>query len=260
MSLIDTHCHLHFDVFDADREAVIQRALDAGVKTMVNVGTDPENNQKAYELTTKHSFMRATAGLHPHSAHETNDAEMNELAKFVARTRPAAIGEIGLDYYKSEADPAVQKRVFARMLSIARQANLPVIVHSREAFADTLEVLRTEGKGMRGVMHCYSYDRESLGKLLDIGFIASFTANITYKSAANLLDVACYVPIDQIMLETDSPYLAPQSHRGKRNEPAFIVQTAEWLAQKRSVTVDELSRRTTQTALNFFGIESAHGT
>lgn len=254
MKLVDTHCHVHFDAFDEDREAVITRARSAGIEIMINVGTDPENNRKAHELALAHSCMRATAGLHPHSSHQCSDSQLREIEDFVRKTKPAAIGEIGLDYFKSEADPAVQKKVFIRMLHIARAAGLPVIVHSREAFADTIDLLKQEAQGMRGVMHCFSYDKQSLAKLLDIGFLASFTANITYKSASQLLEVAAYAPLDRIMLETDSPYLAPQRHRGKRNEPAYLTQTAEWLAQKRALTVETVSETTTRTAREFFSI------
>ncbi len=255
MTLVDTHCHLHFDAFDADREAVIDRAREAGVRYLVNVGTDPVTNEAAHRLTSGREGMWHTAGLHPHHSHEVSDAEIERVADFIVRTRPVAIGEIGLDYFKSEAKPERQKKVFARLLNLALEHDLPVIVHSREAFGDTLDLIRSEGRGrLRGVMHCFSYDVASLKKLLDAGFLASFTCNVTYKSAASLLEAACAAPADRIMLETDSPYLSPQAHRGKRNEPAHLSVLAAFLAEKRSVSADTLAEQTSQNANRFFGL------
>ncbi|MBI4432836.1 MAG: TatD family hydrolase [Candidatus Omnitrophica bacterium] len=253
--LVDTHCHLHFDAFDADRDAVIDRARAAGVKGLINVGTDPQNNEAAWKLASQHSFMRFTAGLHPHSAHEIGDEDWKTLERFVKEKKPSAIGEIGLDYFKSEAAPAVQKKVFERMLGIAMDAELPVIVHSRNAFEDTFEMLARHKGRLKGVMHCFSYDETALFKLLDLGFHASFTGNITFKNAGALLEVATQIPLDRIMLETDSPYLAPQPHRGKRNEPAHLVDVARFLAQSRKISVEELENTTTQTAAHFFGLK-----
>ncbi len=253
--LVDTHCHLHFEQFDVDRDDVIARAKSAGIVRIVNVGTDPLTNQAAYDLSKQYPFMASSAGLHPHHAHEVDDKALEGVARFVKEAKPVAIGEIGLDYFKSEADPAIQKKVFVRMLGIARDNHLPVIIHSRNALKDTLNILRAEAKGrLHGVMHCYSYDLDGLKEIMDIGFFVSFTANITFKNAGALLSVACQVPLDRIMLETDAPYLAPQSHRGKRNEPSFLAQTAEFLAEKRSVDLVELKRQTTKNAISFFDL------
>ena len=259
MTLVDTHCHLHFDAFDADREEVIGRARIAGVQHLILVGTDPENNRKAYELSSKHYFTRHTVGLHPHSAHEADEAMLKGIEKFVADTTPAAIGEIGLDYFKSEAPADTQKKIFKRMLGIAKAHGLPVIVHSRNAFDDTYEILKAEsGEGLRGVMHCFSYDEAAFKKLRDIGFLASFTCNLTFKNATTLLDVAVNAPLDAIMLETDSPYLAPQSRRGQRNEPAFLPDLVSLLAEKKGVTPEKVAEETTKNALRFFGIAPVH--
>ena len=258
MTLVDTHCHLHFDAFDADRDEVISRARVAGVDHLINVGTDAETNQKAFDLASRHYFMRHTAGLHPHSAHQADEAVLKKIEKFVAETKPAAIGEIGLDYFKSEAAPDVQKKIFKRMLQIARSHKLPVIVHSRNAFDDTYEILRAESKDLRGVMHCFSYDEAAFKKLRDIGFLASFTCNLTFKNASALLDVAAAAPLDSIMLETDSPYLAPQKHRGQRNEPSFLPELVSLLAQKKRIAPERLAQETTQNAFRFFGIATGH--
>ena len=256
--LVDSHCHLHFDAFDPDREAVIERAREFGVRYLVNVGTDPATNEASRLLAAKHDFMTHTAGLHPHHSQEVNEEGLRDLKEYVRREKPAAIGEIGLDYFKSEADPETQKKAFIFMLRLAMEENLPVIVHSRNAFKDTMEILKSEAGGigrLRGVMHCFSYDLEALKELLDFGFLASFTCNLTFKNAGPLLDVAKNAPLDRIMLETDSPYLAPQVYRGKRNEPACLVHLAEYLAQVRGILKEELEETTTKTAAELFGLK-----
>ncbi len=257
--LIDTHCHLHFDAFDADRDAVIARAREFDVKYLVNVGTDPATNEAAWKLSESDPFIFHTAGLHPHHSNEITDEGFTELEKFVEEKDPYAIGEIGLDYFKSEASPEIQKKRFIQMIALALRRELPVIVHSRNAFDDTLAILKSEGKGkLKGVMHCFSYDTESLKKLLDIGFLASFTCNLTFKNAGALLDVAKVVPLDRMMLETDSPYLAPQIYRGKRNEPACLTHLAQYLAELRGVDVETLKRHTSDNAVRFFDLPPYH--
>jgi len=251
--LIDTHCHLYFDAFDPDREAVIERAREFGVKHLVNVGTDPVTNVQCYELAQKHDFISFTAGFHPHNSQEANETSLAEFTDFVREKKPVAIGEIGLDYFKSEAAPEIQKGTFIKMLHLAMENSLPVIVHSRNAFRDTMDIIRSETKGkLKGVMHCFSYDKESLTELLDMGFLASFTCNLTFKNAGPLLDVACFAPLDRIMLETDSPYLAPQIYRGKRNEPSCLAHLAEFLSEKRGIEQEKLEKTTTDTAIKFF--------
>ena len=253
--IVDTHCHLHFDEFDADREAVIARARDAGVQTLVNVGTDPVTNEAAWQLSQKYDFMFPTAGLHPHHAHEISEDFFKQFGQFLKERSVVAIGEIGLDYFKSQAPADRQKEVFVRMLHLAAENQLPVIIHSRNAFRDTLEILRAEAKGrIRGVMHCFSYDQEELKEILDLGFWASFTGILTYKNAKDLLEVAKSVPLDRLMIETDSPYLAPQDVRGKRNEPAYLKFLAEFLSEKRGIPFEELAQATTDNAHHFFGL------
>lgn len=256
--LVDTHCHLHFDAFDPDREDVIKRAHEFGVRYLVNVGTDPVTNEASRLLASKHQGMTHTAGLHPHISHEIDEASLKGLREYVRKEKPSAVGEIGLDYVKSQADPDVQKKSFIFMLRLAMDEGLPVIVHSRNAFKDTMEILKSESgttNRLKGVMHCFSYDAAALKELLDFGFLASFTCNLTFKNAGPLLEVAKNAPLDRIMLETDSPYLAPQAYRGKRNEPACLVHLADCLSEVRGIKKEELERVTTQTAANFFGFK-----
>lgn len=257
--LIDTHCHLYFDDFNPDRNDVLRRAREAGVAHLVNVGTDPATNRTCFDLAKQHDFISYTAGLHPHHSHEVPESELAAFERFIKETKPVAIGEIGLDYFKSQAEAKVQKNVFVRMLHLAMQNNLPVIVHSRDAFNDTFEILKKEGKGkLRGVMHCFSYDKEALSKLIDIGFLASFTGNLTFKNANALLEVAAWAPLDCIMLETDSPYLSPIPYRGKRNEPAYLKNLAEFLAYKRGISFEVLANTTSQTAIKFFNLKVSY--
>ena len=253
--LVDTHCHLHFDAFDLDREAVIERARSYGIKYLVNVGTDPETNEAAFELSQRYDFMFHTAGLHPHHSHEISDDGLKALRKFIIQNKPCAIGEIGLDYVKSEADPETQRKAFVEMLHLAVELKLPVIVHSRSAFRDTLDIIRSETGGkLAGVMHCFSYDESSLKEILDLGFLVSFTCNLTFKNAGPLLDVAIKAPLERLMLETDSPYLAPQIYRGKRNEPSCLVHLSQFLSEKRGISQNELEEKTTATAVQFFNL------
>lgn len=251
--IVDTHCHLHFDAYDADRDEVIRRAKEFGIGHMVSVGTDPATNQAAFELTKRYDCLSHTVGLHPHHAQEVSDTDLESLRVFVQEHPPVAIGEIGLDYFKSQADEKSQKRIFAHMLHLAMECGLPVIVHSRNAFQDTLDTLQSETDArLRGVMHCFSYDRTSLSKVLDKGLLVSFTCNLTFKNAGQLLEVAKAAPLDRIMLETDAPYLAPQIYRGKRNEPACLAHLAAFLAECRGISQQELEAATTATAASFF--------
>ncbi len=254
--IIDTHCHLYMDAFDLDREAVIARAKEFGIQYMVNVGIDGPTNRASYELALKYKTIFHTAGFHPHSAGEFNDAEFAAVRSFVQETKPVAIGEIGLDYFKSQSSHEDQKKTFVQMIGLALEQDLPVIVHSREAFADTYEILKKEGQGkLRGVMHCFSYDEAAAKALFDLGFLISFTCNLTFKNAVSLAEVARAVPLDKIMLETDSPYLAPQIFRGKRNEPCCLTHLADFLAEKRSVAREEIERVTSETARLFFSLK-----
>ena len=254
MILVDTHCHLHFPDFDMDREEVVRRAQAAGVRYLVNVGTDPATNAKAQELASHYPFMKYSIGLHPHTAHEADEAMFEALEKQILSGRPAAIGEIGLDYFKSEGDAETQKRVFRRMLALAKKSSLPVIVHSRNAFEDTHAILAEASKeGVRGVMHCFSYDEEAMKKLSGLGFFISFTCNITFKKADALLEAAKKTPLDRLLFETDAPYLS--LHRGKRNEPAHVADLATFLAAARGEDAAVLAEATTANAKRLFGFD-----
>ncbi|PIU40149.1 MAG: hydrolase TatD, partial [Candidatus Omnitrophica bacterium CG07_land_8_20_14_0_80_50_8] len=239
------------------REQVIERAREFGLKYMITVGTNSETNEAAFQMAKTHPGIFHSAGLHPHHANEIAEDEFKRIKAFVIQSRPCAIGEIGLDYFKSVADAQTQKDAFTNMLRLALEVNLPVIVHSRNAFKDTLRIITEESKGrLKGVMHCFSYDEDSLKQLLDLGFFVSFTCNLTFKNVGPLLEVVKKMPLDRLMLETDSPYLAPQIYRGKRNEPSCLVHLAQFLSLQLGLHREKLEQVTTENAIRFFNLPS----
>lgn len=256
--MIDTHCHLYFDSYDADRDETIDRARAAGVSALVCVGIDPDTNRRSLDLAGRVSGMIATAGLHPHSAHEAPEEVVRAVEAQIESGSYKAVGEIGLDYYKSEAPAEAQKRLFARLIAAAVQADLPVIVHSREAMEDTRAVIAASGQGKaRGVLHCFSYDVTAMRRFLDLGLTISFACNTTYPKAVHLAEAVAYVPEDRFVIETDSPYLPPQSLRGKRNEPAHLTQLVDFIAVKRSKTAAEISAACARNARALFDFGGA---
>lgn len=260
--LVDSHCHIDGKEFDEDREEVISRALDAGVRLMLNVGTgEPLGGsfERAVELAEKHECIFASVGVHPHDAKLFDDDAERLLRKLAAQNKKViAWGEIGLDYYYNHSPRDVQKDVFRRQLKIARELNLPVIIHSRDAEEDTVKILREEclvENFSGGVMHCFGGSAEMAEKCLEIGFYISFAGNVTFKKAENLREAARVVPFNRLLVETDCPYLTPVPYRGKRNEPARVVETAKFLAGLYNMEFEEFARITTENFLKLFKIE-----
>ena len=259
---VDTHAHLDFPEFDSDREAAIERARERGVEFIINIGTDLERSSSAVEIASRHNGLFAAVGIHPHHAAEVKDADWTRLEKLASHPRVVAVGEVGLDYYRPaspQACPEPRRRVeqretFLRLISLARRRNLPVIIHSREAHEETLSLLKEHAQGLLGVMHCFSGDKAVARTCLEMGFNISFTANITYPNADALRDVVRFVPVERVLLETDSPFLAPQAFRGKRNEPAYVVQVAETIAQLKNLSVEDVARITSLGAFQLFGV------
>jgi TatD DNase family protein len=259
--LVDTHCHLTDPRFDEDREAVIERAQAAGVERIVAVGGGGpiELSEAAAALAATRPYLRATAGIHPHDAKTYDDAVEARIVALIERRALAAVGETGLDYYYEHSPRDVQKRSLARHLVLARRNGLPIVLHCRsadgrrDAEADLREVLDAETPGeVRGVVHCFTGGYEDARWYVDKGLMISFTGILTFKSADALRDVARKLPLDRLMVETDSPYLAPMPHRGKRNEPAFVTRVAETLATVRGIGVDEVAATTTVAASKLF--------
>jgi TatD DNase family protein len=256
---IDTHCHLNFEQYQNDRLDVFMRARESGLQYFINVGIDEVTSKEAIALAAKETDVYATVGLHPHSADQGQMPLYDRLESLMASKKVVAVGEIGLDYFKSEAMPQTQQKVFRNMLGLAGKARLPVVVHSRNAFKDTLAILRETKerfKDLKAVFHCFSYDKDCLQEALDEGFFVSFTGNVTFPTAHPIKASARHVPMDRFMLETDSPYLAPQPVRGKRNEPSFIHHQAECIADLKGCSLSEVIKATTENAIKFFGLPS----
>ncbi len=256
----DSHCHIDGPEYDTDREEVIARALDAGVATMLNVGTgDPQSGafERAIELAEKHSEVFAAVGVHPHDAKLFDDAAEKRLIDLVTQSdRVVAWGEIGLDYHYDHSPREVQRDVFRRQLRIARSLNLPVVIHSREANDDTILILREElpGYDRAGVMHCFGGSLQMARDAIGLGFLISFAGNLTFKKADDLRDIARQLPLDLLLIETDCPYLTPVPFRGKRNEPARVVETARRLAELHGKELDEIARITSENFERLLGV------
>lgn len=256
--LIDTHAHIMFPEFDEDRDEMIQRAKDAGLKAIVNVGCGVDVSAKSVEMADG-EFLYATVGLHPYDALELSEDLMKEWEELILKDfqdnarlrRVVAIGETGLDYFKGKVDPEKQKESFRAHLELAKKTGLPVIVHNRDADEDTLELL-LRFPDVRAVFHCYGSDLEFARRVWDAGYVASFTGIITYPSAVALREVVKEAPMDKFMVETDCPYLAPQAFRGKRNEPSYVVAVAKMIAEVKSLSYEEISQVSTANAEKFF--------
>jgi TatD DNase family protein len=255
---IDSHAHIDGPEFDADRNDVIQRAREAGVSAILNIGTgDPHAGvlERAVELAEKHSDVYTAIGTHPHDARLFDaDAEQLTLKLISQSSRVIAWGEIGLDFHYDNSPREVQLEVFQRQLQLAREVKLPVIIHTREAEAETIEALKTHWRGSDrgGVMHCFSGSLWLAQQAVELGFYVSFSGIVTFKKAEELRSIAKQVPLDQLLIETDCPFLAPVPFRGKRNEPAYVVEVARCLADLREETVEEIGRITSENFAKLF--------
>ena len=261
MKFIDSHCHIDGEAFDHDRDEVVERALNAGVKAMLVVGTgNPHDGEvaKAVETAEKYENVFASVGVHPHDAKLYTDAAEETLVNLVKSSKKVvAWGEIGLDYYYDHSPRDVQREVFIRQIRTARGLNLPIIIHSRDADDETVEILSQECShdGFRGIMHCFGGTAAMAEALMPLGFYISFAGNVTFKKADNLRDAARIVPLERLLIETDCPFLTPVPLRGKRNEPAFVAHTAVFLADLYGVSVEKLAGQTTQNFYSLFGLE-----
>ncbi len=247
MRLADTHCHLDDEQFEGDREQAIERALAAGVETMMAIGTGsgPPDLEAAIRLADRYPFFYATVGVHPHDAAKATDESWPRLRDLAQHPKVLAIGEIGLDYHYDFSPREVQRAVFERQLEIADQAAKPVVIHTREAWDDTLAALRAHWRGP-GIMHCFTGDERQARQALDLGFHLAFGGVLTFPKAETVRQAARITPDDRLLLETDCPYLAPIPHRGKRNEPAFLVETARRLADVRGTSAEAIAGLTTR--------------
>ena len=253
--LFDTHAHLHFPDFTTDLAEVMTRARAAGVRRMVTIGTDAETSRAAVAIAERDPDVWASVGLHPHDAEAGDEALFAELERLAASPRVVALGEMGLDFFRNLSPRPAQEAAFRRQIALARRLRKPVVVHCRDAHADTLAILAEERvSDVGGIMHCFSGDVEIARRCLDLGLLVSLAGPVTYPNARALPDVARFVPADRLVVETDCPYLPPQPYRGKRNEPSYLVITAARVADLRKESIDELGPRMAENARRLFRI------
>ncbi|MDO8747384.1 MAG: YchF/TatD family DNA exonuclease, partial [Thermodesulfovibrionales bacterium] len=254
VSFIDTHCHLEMTEFDEDRDKVIQRARDAGIEALITVGSDMKGNSGSLRLSEKYDFIYSSVGIHPHDAKDFTEEIYKKVRGWAASSpKVVAIGETGLDYHYDNSPRDVQKEVFKKHLLLSKELGLPVVIHSREARKDTLEILGDSGIN-RGVLHCFSGDMDMAEKAMEMGLYISIAGPVTFKNASKLRETAEAIPDDYLLIETDAPYLTPEPFRGRRNEPAFLVNTAEKIAEMRRVSLEDIARITTLNAKRLFRI------
>lgn len=275
--MIDVHCHLNFHAFEKDYGKVVKSAFEAGVTKIINVGTRIDSSQKAVDLAQKYENLYAIIGVHPHHADKMTECHpeqsegspddwIKQLEMLARKPKVVAIGEIGMDYfsYKSNAivEPKLQKEVFIKQIELAHKLKLPLQIHNRQAGKDILDILLNHKSyflNPPGMFHCFAGSLEILRKVLDLGFYVGFDGNITYKGLApgedtNLKDLVRYTPLDRIVVETDSPFLAPKPHRGSRNKPEYVIITAKAIAELKGVTFQDLEAKTTENAIKLFAL------
>jgi len=244
------------EAFDPDREEVIRRAGDAGVRTMITIGSDLKGNTGGLDISKKYDFIYSSVGFHPHDAKDFTEEIFNKIKGWASLPKVVAIGEIGLDYHYDNSPRETQRAVFVKQLQLAKEVDLPVIIHSREAERDTLDIIRESGVN-KGVFHCFSGDMDVAGKGIEMGFSISIAGPVTFKKAKRLREIAAAIPDDRLLIETDAPYLAPEPFRGRRNEPSFLVHTAKLVAELRGVSPEDIARITSLNANRLFKMDQA---
>nr|WP_315410137.1 TatD family hydrolase [uncultured Selenomonas sp.] len=256
MELIDTHAHLDDEKFAHDRAAVIERARESGIVKIITMGDSLDSSARSVALAEKFELVYAAVGIHPEEAQPMTAATDEQIAAWAAQEKVVAIGEIGLDYYweKDEERRALQRAIFVRQLDLARQLKLPVCIHDREAHGDMMKILKTEGRGLRGVLHCYSGSWEMATELLKGDWYFGVDGPLTYKNAAKLPEIVQRLPAERILIETDSPYLSPMPFRGKRNEPAHVLYIAKKAAELRGESLEAFARATRENTRELYGI------
>lgn len=265
---VDSHAHLEMTQFDGDRAQVLERARGAGLETIVAIGsgTGPGSLACGIQLAEQHDWILATIGIHPHEANLAMDSDFEEMERLAGHPKVIAWGEIGLDYFYDHSPREVQREVFVRQMELAGAAKLPIVIHCRpsegsdNAWQDCLQLLREHWApgGLGGVLHCFTGQLEHMRAALDMGFIISFAGNVTFAKAQNIRDAAREAPLDRMFIETDSPFLAPVPHRGKRNEPAFVVEVARQIAELRGLSREQVGERTSRNFYDFFKLHSSN--
>lgn len=253
--LIDSHCHLDMNAYREDLDSVLERAVDNQVRGIVTIGTDLSSSLVAVNLARKHSMLRAAIGVHPHDAKHVKQDDLSKLAFLIEKHKDVVVGygEIGLDYAKKYSEPEVQRTVFRQQLRLAKELNLPIIIHDRDAHQDCLKIIKEEGPfDHGGIMHCFSGNLDFANEVIDCNLLISIPGIVTYKNARDLREVASQLPMDKMLLETDGPFLAPVPYRGKRNEPVYTLFIAEAIAKLRETTLETIADRTSANACQLF--------
>lgn len=252
--LFDSHAHLDDDKFNLDRDEIIAALGKSGISYFVNIGADLKSSESSVELANKYDFVYAAVGVHPYDAETVDDTLIEKLKNMAENKKVVAIGESGLDYSYDEADKETQKQAFVRHIHLANELDLPIIVHNRDSHKDMMDILM-EHKPKNAIIHCYSGSGEMAKQLVKMGYYISFSGTVTFKNAKNLQEAAKIVPLDRLLIETDSPYLSPEPERGTRNNPAKVRFTAQKLAELKGVTFEELARITTENAKRVYKID-----
>lgn len=253
----DSHAHVDDEQFNTNRSEVIQRAFDGGLAGFLNVGADMASSARALAIAEQYAGVFAAVGIHPHDAKDAKEEDYVKLAQWSSHPKVVAIGEIGLDYHYNLSPKDVQQEVFVRQLDVARQTGLPFIIHDREAHGDCMSIIKREGKGLPGVFHCFSGSLEMAREVLSMGLYISFAGPLTFTKSVKLREIAAVVPLERVLIETDSPYLTPQPHRGQRNEPFYVKLVGEELAKIRGLEAEEVAKVTFENARRLFGLPSA---
>ncbi|PIE77567.1 MAG: hydrolase TatD [Candidatus Delongbacteria bacterium] len=251
--LIDTHTHLYFDKYDNDRDFVIKNLKDNGVEKAIVVGTDIESCKKSIDLAEKYEYIYAAVGFHPTDLNGITSDDIGELKSYLNHSKVVAIGEIGMDFYWDNVAKDKQKKFFVKQLELALNEDFPIIIHNREADNAIMEVLREVNSKYKGVFHCYAGNLEMAEELIEMGFYLSFTGNITYKKS-DRAEIIKEIPLNKILLETDSPFLTPVPYRGKRNEPKYVEYVARKIAEIKKISYDNVVEQTTESAIKLFGL------
>jgi TatD DNase family protein len=253
--MIDTHAHLDFPQYDKDRDKVIEEAFASGLKAIINIGVDLDSSEKSIKLAERYKNIYATVGFHPHDASKLNDNTFNELEKLASHPKVVAIGEIGLDFYRNLSPEEIQIKAFKEQIELAKKFKLPIIVHIRNAYKKALEILSENGRGLKGVLHCFSGDENEAREALKMGFYLSFNGTLTYRNSKSA-ELVKKIPLSSILVETDCPYLTPEPLRGKRNEPKLVRLVTQKIAElSGSNSFNELDEVFTQNAVEFFNLD-----
>ncbi len=250
--IFDTHAHYDDEQFDTDRKELLMSMATEGVGTVVNVSASYDSCQKVVDMAQEYPFMYAAVGIHPDEVGALNEVSFAQMKQLFQWEKVVAVGEIGLDYYWDKESHDQQKKWFIRQLDLAKELNLPVLIHSREAAADTLEIMKEEAGGLSGVIHCFSYSREMAQEYVKMGFYIGIGGVVTFKNAKKIKEVAEAIPLEKILLETDCPYLAPVPYRGKRNDSRYIRYVAEEIARLKDISYEEVIRQTEENARKMY--------